>query len=149
MTRRVTTIAEAGEVLGYFNGFHDGFIKRLTVISHDEFEDRDTQYCHGAFDVAIVFAHCNYQADTRPHTQLIEAKFNRVKDLSIAFSGQSHEWAIVNLSVTEATRSSLDGSIELCLKATLLQHRLKDGREWVIHEDLSFTFAEATFDEVQ
>lgn len=148
MTPRVTTIAEANEVLDYFNGFHDGFIKRLTVVSHDEFEDRETQQCRGAFDLELVFAHCNYQADTQPHDQLIEARFSRVKDLSIAFSGQSYEWAIANLSFTETTRSREDGSVEPCLKATLLQHRLTDGREWVIHEDLSFTFTEATFDEV-
>jgi hypothetical protein len=148
MTQRITTLAEANESLDYFNGFHDGFIKRLTILSHDEFEDRDTQQCRGAFDLEIVFAHCNYQADTRPHDQLIEAKFNRVADLSIAFSGQSHEWAIINLSITEATRSREDRSTEPCLKATLLQHRLADGREWVLHEDLSFTFKEATFREL-
>jgi hypothetical protein len=40
-TNRVVATAEGtAAVLEYFNGFHDGFIKRLALISHDYFEAR-------------------------------------------------------------------------------------------------------------
>ncbi len=38
MDRLVASPEEAAAVLHYFNGFHDGYIKRLTLVSHDYFE---------------------------------------------------------------------------------------------------------------
>ena len=40
-----------------------------------------------------------------------------------------------------------DGRTEPCLKASLLQSRLTDNREWQRNEDLKFTFSYAEFDE--
>lgn len=147
--RRVTTIQEAIESLDFFNYFHDGFIKRLTVLSQDEFIDRGEQRCSGELQLEITFAHYNYQRDERPHSQTVEARFESVKDLSITFSGNSHEWAINSLTIGETIRASEFGGEESCLKAALTQSRLKDGREWVLHEDLSFTFRSCTFNEVE
>ncbi|MCI0486335.1 MAG: hypothetical protein L0229_07015 [Blastocatellia bacterium] len=147
--RRVTTIQEAIESLDWFNYFHDGFIKRLTVLSRDEFVGRGEQRCSGELRLEITFAHYNYQRDERPHSQMIEASFEGVKDLSVSFSGNSHEWAINTLTIGETSRAREDGEEESCLKAVLAQSRLKDGREWVLHEDLSFTFRGCTFSEIE
>ena len=81
-----------------------------------------------------------YQDGQRPYNQLVEARFNGVKDLRINFSGHPYEWAINGLSLSEASRSRDDGKVEACFKGALLQNRLEDGQTWVLHEDMSFTF---------
>ena len=147
--RKVSTIQEATDTLDYFNGFHDGFIKRLTLISHDEFLSRGEQKCSGEIEIEIIFAHYNYQRDARPHNQMIEARFEGVKDISMSFSGISYEWSIINLTITEAVRPREVGGEEACLKAVLTQSRLNDEREWVLHEDISFTFRDCAFREIE
>lgn len=142
------TVVEATEALDYFNGF-DAFIKRLSIISHDEFKSHHKQACTGALDLEITFAHNNYQDGQRPYDQLVEARFNGVKDLRINFSGHSYEWSINSLSLSEASRSRDDGTMEICLKGVLLQNRLEDGRTWVLHEDMSFTFKSCVLGEVE
>ena len=145
----ITTAKEASEALNYFNGFHDGFIKRLTITSHDEFKSRDEQICAGELDLAIVFAHYNYQNGERHYDQKIEARFNGVKDLMICFSGTSYEWSVNELAISETQRVGEDGRDEQCLRAVVAQSRLEGGREWVLHDDLSFTFRICTLREVE
>lgn len=91
MLRKATTITEADAILEYFNAFHDGFIKRLTLLSHDVFEERGVQTHSVRPDLEITFAHYNYQRDTRPHDQIIEAKFFQVMDFAMSFSGLGYE----------------------------------------------------------
>jgi len=145
MTRYLRTLEDVESILEYFNGFHDGFIKQLTLKSQDEFKDRGHQLCTGDLSLDITFAHYNYATDTRPHTQLIEARFDRVKDLSINFSGKSHEWSIINLLITKASRTRIDGISEPCFRAVLLQSRLDENQAWQTNEDLAFSFSQATF----
>lgn len=147
MTRTVTNLEEANAVLEYFNGFHDGFIKTLSVISHDVFEERGVQASSARLDLEITFAHYNYQQGERPADQLITARFFEVMDLSIAFSGQLHEWSVYEVFISETSRALEDGREEACLAAVLLQSRLRDNREWQRHEDLTFTFRRAAFEE--
>ena len=128
MIRRLRTIEDAKSILDYFNGFHDGFIKQLILKSQDEFKDWGHQLCMGDLSLEITFAHYNYAAGERPHTQLVEAKFRQVKDPSVNFSGQSHEWSILNVLVTESIRTREDGSNEPCFKAVFLQNRLEGKR---------------------
>jgi len=115
MFRKLNTIEDAESILDYFNGFHDGFIKQLTLKSQDEFKAWGHQFCTGELSLEIVFAHYNYAAGERPHTQRVEASFRQVKDLSINFSGQPHEWSILNVLVTESAQSRADGSSVPCL----------------------------------
>jgi hypothetical protein len=147
MIRRLKTIEDAESILDYFNGFHDGFIKQLILKSTDEFKDWGHQLCTGNLCLEIIFAHYNYAAGERPHTQLIAVEFRQVKELSIDFSGQAHEWSILNVWVTESTRTREDGSSEPCFKVVFLQNRL-DNNEWKSSEDLAFTFAESVFREI-
>jgi len=147
MTRIVTDLGEAKAVLDYFNGFHDGFIKRLSVISHDSFEERHVQSASQRLEVQITFAHHNYQQGARPANQLVTASFHSVMDLSVTFSGLLYEWSVYELFIVGTTRTLEDSRTEPCLKASLLQSRLTDNREWQRHEDLEFTFSYAEFDE--
>ena len=147
MTRTVTNIDEANATLDYFNGFHDGFIKTLSIISHDVFEERGVQASSARLDLEIVFAHYNYQQDTRPADQLVTARFYEVMNLALDFSGRLHEWSVYEVFIAEANRALEDGRKEPCLQATLLQSRLTDNREWQRHEDLTFTFRRAVFEE--
>jgi hypothetical protein len=146
--RTVETIEDAAESLDYFNGFHDGFIKTLIIVSRDEFKGRGAQMCAGELSIELILAHYNYQEDTRPHDQLIEASFNGVKDVSADFSGNSYEWSISNVSINEARRQSENGAIEECLQLIVVQNRLDSAREWRLHDDLSFTFKTCTFREI-
>lgn len=143
----VRTIKDAESILDYFNGFHDGFMKQLTLKSEDEFKDRGHQLCTGDLNLGITVAHYNYAAGERPHTQLVEAEFRQVKDLSFNFSGQSYEWSILNVLVTESTRTREDGSNESCFKAVFLQNRL-ESNAWKPSEDVAFTFTEGSFHEI-
>lgn len=146
--RRIATVVEAKEALDYFNGFHDGFIKRLSIVSHDEFKSHHEQAFAGELDLEITFAHNNYQDGRRPYNQLVEARFNGVKDLRINFSGKSYEWSINSISIGETNRLADTGNVEACLKGVLVQNRLEDGRQWVLHEDMSFTFRSCVLTEI-
>lgn len=148
MIRTVTNIHEAKALINYFNGFHDAFIQRLSIISHDIFQERDIQTATDRLDLEIAFAHYNYQNGERPHNQLVEARFHEVMGLELSFSGLLYEWSVNALDVDTASRILESPEIELCLKAAVYQHRLNQERVWENHEDLSFTFMWAEFVEV-
>src|SRR5215212_9758372 len=78
---------EAEAVLDYFNGFHDGFIKRLTLISHDYFEARGVQVCSGLLDLELEIAHYNYRDGEPPADQLVQASFTHVRHLHTDMPG--------------------------------------------------------------
>ena len=143
----VTTYEAALAVREYFNAFHDGFIKTLTLVSHDVFEARGVQAASARLDLTLCFAHYNYQQGSRPASQLITGQFYEVMDLSLACRGFLHEWSIYDLSFSEAHRMLEDGREEPCLRAVLQQSRLSPSRTWQQHEDLAFTFRRATFEE--
>ena len=138
------TIDDAEAILDYFNGFHDGFIKRIILKSSDEFEAWAQQRCTGNLDLELTLAHYNYAAGQRPYNQLVFAEFQRVQELNVDFGGQAHEWSILNMLITESVRSREDGSSEPCFKVVLRQSRL-EGTQWTPHEDLVFTCLGALF----
>jgi hypothetical protein len=47
--RTLRTPEEAAAILEYFNGFHDGFIKQLTLSSYDYFERRGCRPARGGW----------------------------------------------------------------------------------------------------
>lgn len=138
------TLAEAEAAVEHFNAFHDGFLRRLSIVSFDRFEDRDTQHTSGRLDLVIRFAHWNYDLahGARPHGQEVEGRFHRVRDLEIRFGGRETDWSVKRLVVSEALRPRTHPSEppEPCLRTMLIQPRLRDWREWVESEDLVFTF---------
>lgn len=144
----IKNLSEAEAALDYFNGFHDGFIKQLTLISHDQFEVRGVQASGGGLTLEITFAHYNYQQDSKPVDQLIRASFFKVMNVAIDFSGLSYEWSVNHLTFFETQRALEDGHNESCLGANLVQSRLNSQREWELHEDIRFTFSQAEFEEL-
>jgi hypothetical protein len=140
MRLEVRTIGEAETALDYFNRFHDGFIRELTLRSHDRFEARGVHEMTGRLDLAILFAHYNYREGEPPADQLIEARFFEVRDVVADFPLTQHEWAIMDLQVEPAG--------EARLSARLLHHRLLDNR-WTVAEGLRFTFARAELLELE
>ncbi|HSE87649.1 MAG TPA: hypothetical protein VLJ79_15605 [Candidatus Binatia bacterium] len=142
----VTDFEQAGVVVEYFNGFHDGFIRRLNLLSHDTFEDRDTHVTTGRLDLEILFAHSNYRDGVPPFDQVVAARFNQVRDLRMNVTGLSADWPITNFYFeTAAPPTSSDGSR---LRARLIQPRLIDNSRWEHVEALTFSFHSAEFSEV-
>ena len=148
MPHLVANLSEAETGLDYFNGFHDGFIKQLALISHDRFEARGVQASGERLTLEITLAHYNYQQDTRSAHQLIRARFFEVMNLSLDFSGLSYEWSINHLAFFETQRALEDGQTAACLGASLVQFRLNLQRDWELHEDVRFTFSRAEFEEL-
>ena len=56
----VSSEETAERALDYFNGFHDGFMKRILFEPQDRVDEDLSQTCTGVFDVKIDFAHYNY-----------------------------------------------------------------------------------------
>ncbi|HEX9921836.1 MAG TPA: hypothetical protein VGD99_04175 [Anaerolineae bacterium] len=148
MPHLVTSLNEAETALDYFNGFHDGFIKQLAIISHDRFEARGVQASGERLALEITLAHYNYQQDTKPAQQLIKVRFFEVMNLSLEFSGLSYEWSINHATFSETQRTLEDGRTAACLGTSLVQSRLNSQREWELHEDVRFTFSRAEFEEL-
>jgi len=144
----INNLGEAEAALDYFNGFHDGFIKQLTLISHDQFEARGVQAGGGGLRLKITFAHYNYQQDSKPVDQLIKTSFFKVMNVAIDFSGLSYEWSVNHLNFFETQRALEDGQEVACLGLSLVQSRLNPRREWELHDDVRCTFSRAEFEEL-
>ena len=148
----VSSAAEAAKVLDYFNGFHDGFMKRIQVTSSDGIDEDRGQSCTGLFEVEIDFAHYNYQAGNapfHPHNQIVHAKFCKVQDIFCDFREGFLGNTIVSLSVAPANRRKGGSTAtELCLGLQLARHYyLEEFRRYELRQSQLFTFAEATFRE--
>jgi hypothetical protein len=141
--RTLKTPEEAAAILEYFNGFHDGFIKQLTLSSYDYFERRGVQACSGRLDLEVVIAHYNYRDGEPTADQLVHASFTHVRNLQVDMPGKVAEWTIMNVHFERGVRPS-DLAEEPCFYARLLQNRLDDGR-WVHYQALGFSFQEAEF----
>ena len=141
----VATPEEAEAVLDYFNGFHDGFIKRLALISHDYFEARGTQVCSGWLDLELAIAHYNYRNGEPPADQVVHARFTHVRHLHADMPGNAAEWSVGIVYFDRGIRSTAVTE-EPCFYARFLQNRLDEGK-WVLHQALRFSFWEAEFRE--
>ena len=87
-TFRVSSPEEAATAFDYFNGFHDGFMKRIDIASRDVIDEDHGQSCTGLFDVEIEFAHYNYsdgEAPFHPYNQIVHAVFRDVQDIFCDF----------------------------------------------------------------
>ena len=139
MRFEVTDYAAATRALDYFNGFHDGFIRELRVTTHDRFVERGVHETAGPVDLEIVFAHYNYERDTRPPDQLIRATFRGVTALAVDIAGRPTETAIRSVEIEAA---------EGAQTASVLVSRLTEEREWIAHTAVAFRFDSASFEEL-
>ena len=130
--------ADASAALEYFNGFHDGFIRQLTLRSHDRFEARGAQEISGRLDLEIVFAHYNYRSGEPQADQLVRARFTRVSGLVADFRLTEGAWFVDRLEIEPD-----DGA---GMVARLFQQRLIDGA-WGPGEELRFAFSSGEMEE--
>jgi hypothetical protein len=148
----VSSEESAARALDYFNGFHDGFMKRIAIESHDEMGADQSQSCTGLFDVVIEFAHYNYangQAPFHPHNQIVHAEFRNVQDIVADFRYEFMGNAIIGFSIVSVTRRAAGRTGERALGLRFSRHfLLADQRRHELRESQLFTFTEATFIEL-
>ena len=134
----------AQAVLEYFNGFHDGFMKRIVIRSQDRIDEDLSQTCTGLFDVEIEFAHYNYAAEGapfHPHDQIIRGQFRDVRDIRLTLTEEFLGNTIISLRM-EPTE---DGRLELHLG----RHAYVAGeRRYDFRESPLFSFTSADFTEM-
>lgn len=148
MQREVNSAADAESVLEHFNAFHDGFLKRISIISDGEFEAIGIQNLADGLTLELLIAHYNYQNGTVPHDRLISAVFFGVTAVDISFTGRGHEWTINHLGLTPSQREAGARFGSACLEARIVQHHLSDARQWVLKNDMVFLFEKAVFREL-
>ena len=140
---------EGKHALQFFNAFHDGFIKRLTAISQDDFAPDKSQRCTGRFDVELELAHYNYRQGQPAYSQRILASFRDVQDLHCDFRDFLYNSPIQSLAIEKGQRSDGNSTEEepcLVLKAahSILEMRGTEQR-WVHRMELMFTFSIGSF----
>ena len=145
LVRHVRDPAGAAAALQYFNAFHDGFIRELTLRSHDRFEARGVHVMSGLLDLDLRLAHYNYREGEPPADQMVRASFRRVRDLVADIPHWHGEWAIDRIEIEAAVRRGR-GAEEPCLVGRVVHHRLVEGA-WTTHEGIRFTFTEAELEE--
>lgn len=156
MVYTIETARIAERVLEHFNYFHDGFIKRVELVSHDRFEQNGPAYtdrahvCTGMFDITLDIAHYNYGPGDQPYHRLITCRCEDVRDFALDLRGhQGHDWPITRIDIVEVTRANgfRPGEVEPALELRLLRPFLVDGKRWERREQSLFTFARATLEE--
>lgn len=147
------TEADSRRILDRFNGFHDGFIHKLLLRSHDAFTKEGpevTDIAHqlsGRFDVRIDIAHYNYGQGTQPHDQIVRCFFRNVQDFYLDLRGSKpYEWPINNVEISPETREDPTGKTEVCFSLNFLWSKLVD-QSWEVYKTRLLTFQEAEFEE--
>ena len=149
----VSTEESAARALDYFNGFHDGFMKRIVIESRDRIGADRGQSCTGLFDVTIDFAHYNYPdgaAPFHPYNQIVRAKFRNVQDIVSDFRQGFTGNTIIGFSISSVNRRAAGQTgDEHGLGLRFSRHfLLEDQRRHELRESQLFTFSEATFVEL-
>jgi hypothetical protein len=157
MTERATYLVSSEEsaarALEYFNGFHDGFMKRIVIESRDEMGEDQSQSCTGVFDVVIDFAHYNYAdggAHFYPHNQIVRGEFRNVQDIVVEFREGFIGNTIIGFSIVSVNRRAGGQTREEeALGLRYSRHfLLEDKRRYELREVQLFTFTDATFVEL-
>ena len=145
-------------MLDYFNGFHDGFIKRFAIASKDEIDKDFGHTCMETFDVTIDFAHFNYnfkqttsfdETSMAPYNQVIRAAFHNVQDLFCDFSSGFRGNTISSLRIHPMNRRRAGSTAtESCLALYVARHYYLDAHQRSeLRESQVFTFSDAVFRE--
>ena len=148
----VTSTETATGALDYFNGFHDGFMKRIVIESQDRMEEDRGQTCTGLFDVEIDFAHYNYAdgaAPFHPYNQIVRADFRNVQDILADFHVGYTGNTVISLSIANASRRRAGEVVpEACLAVRLGRHYyVENERRYEFRESQLFTLTDAVFEE--
>lgn len=147
------TDEDSRRILDHFNGFHDGFIHKLILRSHDAFTQEGrkvTDIAHqmtGRFDVRLDIAHYNYGNGLHPHDRIVRCYFKNVQDFCIDLrSKKSNEWPILNMEMISATRGTESGESEVCFSLNIVWSKFVD-QSWEVYKNQLLTFQDAEFEE--
>ena len=150
--------ADSGKrILEHFNLFHDGFIKRFLLTSHDRFmatkfskfsQDPIQRDIARGFSVRIDFAHYNYKVAGSNSRRIIRAKFLKadkvVFDLTLP-EGSSNNRSIDSVEVVPAAMRRPGGKdMDLIISWNVLL----PGKGWQIVRNRILSFEQAQFQEV-
>ncbi len=152
-TIHASSAEEASAAIDVFNGFHDGFMKRIEILSQDRIQSDRSQTCSGEFDVEIDFAHYNYESGGTPlqaYDRLVRTWFQRVQDLYLDLQ-QGFVGNTIQVLRAHAGNRRVGGSTALedciCLRLNR-QFLFEESRKWETRETQLFTFSAATFTEI-
>ncbi len=148
----VSSEETAARALDYFNGFHDGFMKRIVFESQDRINEDLSQSCTGVFDAEIDFAHYNYPDGAEPfhsHNHIVRAEFRNVQDIFADFREGFLGNTIIGVSISPGNRRKAGQmATETCLGLRLARHYyLDEYRRYELRESQLFTFTDAIFGE--
>lgn len=146
----LSSVEEATRILDHFNGFHDGFIRRMVIESKDRIGEDLSQTCTGVFEVEIDLAHYNYAAGAEPfhpYNQIVRARFRDVQDVFCDFREGFLGNTILSVSIVPLNRlKGGETTTERCLCLRLARHfYLADERRYELRESQLFTFKAAVF----
>jgi hypothetical protein len=148
----VSSADEGRAALDHFNGFHDGFVRRIEILSRDRFEEIGVQTANGVYDVVVDFAHYNYRDGHEPFhpvDQVVEGRFSDVEDIHIDLAREYLGSPIMALYIEEQQRRrNLLPDREVCL--ALLWGRqgyVEEERRYEFRKERLFTFSQAVFRE--
>jgi hypothetical protein len=149
----LTTAADAEQILDYFNGFHDGFIQRIALRSHDSFIQQGpnvTDIVHrlsGHFDACIDIAHYNYQHGTQPFHRVVRCKFKNVEDFYLDLRDVTpHEWPIKYVDMCPLSKPNAQGQMISYFTLVFAWSKLIDN-QWTERKGQILTFQSAEFSE--
>ena len=148
----VSSEDDGNSALDYFNGFHDGFIHRIEIVSRDRFEKIGSQTADGVYDVTIDFPHYNYRNGEEPFhpvDQIVEARFSDVQDIHVDLAREYLGSSITALYIeAERRRRNLMPEPEECLALFWGRQRyVEEERRYEFRKERLFTFACAEFRE--
>ena len=154
MSPTLTSDADANNILDHFNGFHDGFIKEVSLRSQDTFEQHGTEVTDighvltGRFDAMIAIAHYNYGAGTQPYHRIVRCEFTNVKDFLLDLRNvKSEGWPIKVVEIQPGQRENEQGRTEPCFFPAFIWSKLVDN-QWTTRKAQVLTFEKAEFREV-
>lgn len=134
----ITNIADAKKALEHFNGFHDGFFKRMEIVSRQTLTPEGHVSCSAVFDLVLEIAHHNYGPRRAPFNRMVRCVFQEVQGICLDFKEAGEcAWSIDALDIREA------GEAMLCM----LQRPHLQGRVWVTRQHDLFQFRSAEFSE--
>lgn len=134
----IASMQDARQALEYFNDFHDGFIKRIEIVSRQAFTARGNTLCTSVFDVVLKIAHHNYGDGPWPPNRQIACSFRDVCRVCMDFRDVGDVgWNIYALEIRDAV-----GMLSLIL------HRSHyDGQAWTMRQHELFQFQTAELSE--
>jgi hypothetical protein len=134
----IASMQDAKQALEYFNDFHDGFIKRIEIVSRQAVAQEGGWIGSHQFDASLKIAHYNYDDGRQPRNREVAFSFRNVCQICMDFRDLNEaSWNIHALEVRDTA-----GMLSLVL------HRDHyDSRAWIMRQHVLFQFETAGLSE--